>query len=176
MGRRVNRSVASDERESGIDWEGAYDAYASDILRYLRRVTNDPATAEDLLQETFVHAIQASRQPSADGTRPWLFRIASNLALSYLRRQRLVRFIPLLSWQRAKAEPFDSDSEQVRRALRSIPPEQALCLTLALHEGFHRREIAAMLSTSEETIKSRLARGRRNFAAAYRRLDRGLAR
>jgi len=45
-----------------------------------------------------------------------------------------------------------------------------------LHEGRSRSEIAAHLGISEEGVKSRLARGRLNFAAAYRRLERGLAR
>ena len=61
-------------------------------------------------------------------------------------------------------------------ALNSIPPDQAIALTLHLHSGFSRLEIAILLRTNEETIKSRLSRGRRNFAAAYRRLERGLAR
>jgi DNA-directed RNA polymerase specialized sigma24 family protein len=45
-----------------------------------------------------------------------------------------------------------------------------------LHDGFSRAEAARILGITEEAVKSRLARGRLNFAAAYKRLERGLAR
>ena len=111
-----------------------------------------------------------------DAARPWLFRVAANLATSHLRRRRLFSFLPLLAEQPGTDGAFDVEAAHVRYALRSIPAEHAVALTLALHNGFSRREIASMLGVSEETIKSRLARGRRNFAAAYRRIDQGLAR
>ena len=64
----------------------------------------------------------------------------------------------------------------MRSALDAIPFDQATTLLLHYHAGFRRGEIARMHGVSEETVKSRLARGRRNFMAAYRRLERGLAR
>jgi len=60
--------------------------------------------------------------------------------------------------------------------MRSIPADQAATLLLFYESGFARGEIADLLNVSEETVKSRLARGRKNFMAAYRRLERGLAR
>jgi DNA-directed RNA polymerase specialized sigma24 family protein len=64
----------------------------------------------------------------------------------------------------------------VRRALGSISDAAAATLLLFYVHGFDRHELAAMLDVSEEAIKSRLARGRRDFMAAYKRLERGLAR
>src|SRR5438105_4816065 len=161
---------------SGVrpECETLYAAHAGDLARYLRRLVRDPETAADLVQETFVRAMSARRVPEAEEKiRPWLFRIASNLAVSHLRRARLRA---LLRLDPAPPAPATLDeAEHVRLALRSIPPEQAVTLVLALHQGLNRREVAALLGVSEEAIKSRLARGRLNFAAAYRRLDRGLA-
>ena len=71
-----------------VNWTAAYERDAPDLLRYLRRFVRTTDRAEDLLQETFVHAMAADRVPTEDELRPWLYRIASNLAISQLRRDR----------------------------------------------------------------------------------------
>jgi RNA polymerase sigma factor (sigma-70 family) len=124
------------------------------------------------MQETFVRALRAKRTPTLTEMRPWLFRIASNLAMTHLRRPRWPDVLSLRRHVMADV-PFE-EGEQVRQALRSIPPDQAVTLALAFHEGFSRREIAEMLGVTEEAVKSRVARGRLNFTAAYARLERGL--
>ena len=103
-----------------------------------------------------------------------MFRVATNLAVSHLRRRRVVSFLPFTSEHASAHEAFDVEGAQVRAALRSIPADQAVALVLTLHQGFSRREVAQMLGISEETVKSRVARGRLNFTAAYKRLERGL--
>ncbi len=176
MRSRERRTIVATEAPSALNWQATYEAHAGDLFAFLRRTTGDRSTAEDLLQETFARAIRASNRALMSEVRPWLFKIAANLAMSHLRRQRLFTFVSLAPTHAARDDAFDVEADQVRRALRSIPADQAICLTLALHDGFSRQEIAHMLGASEETIKSRMARGRRNFAAAYRRLERGLAR
>jgi RNA polymerase sigma-70 factor, ECF subfamily len=157
-----------------LDWRLLYEANAPDLLRFLRRFVKETHTAEDLLHDTFARAMRARTTPTDEReARPWLYRIAANVALTHLRRAR--RFSPLRDLV-AHEVPAVGESEQVRQALRSVPPEQALTLTLVLHDGFTRREAAEILGVSDETIKSRIARGRLNFVAAYRRLERGLAR
>jgi RNA polymerase sigma-70 factor (ECF subfamily) len=159
---------------TGTDWAGLYEAYAPDLARYLRRLVRNAEQATDLAHETFVRAMRADRQPERESEfRPWLYRIASNLAIDQLRRPRVFGLNAVF---RSAEPPAVEEMDQVRTALRSIPSDQAVALVLAFHEGFSRREIAQILRVSEETVKSRIARGRLNFAAAYRRLERGLAR
>lgn len=172
MSRRSSKTIDVQQRADTATWEALYESHAEDIARYLRRVVSDVDVAADLMQETFVHAMRAQRIPPGAEMRPWLFRIASNLAMSHLRRPRWGDLLGLRQ-HAAPTQAFE-EGEQVRRAMRSIPPEQAVALALAYHEGFQRREIAQMLGLSEETVKSRIARGRMNFTAAYRRLERGL--
>lgn len=171
--RKAQKTIAT-TAASESDWGALYEAHGPDLLAFLRRATGDLSLAEDLLHDSFARAIGSSTG-APDPARPWLFRIAANVAISHHRRRRLFAFVSLSADQAGSLDAYDTEAEHVRAALRSIPRDQAVTLTLALHEGFTRREIAEMLQTNEETIKSRLARGRQNFAAAYRRIDRGLA-
>jgi RNA polymerase sigma-70 factor (ECF subfamily) len=160
-------------RDATVDWRSLYEANAPDLLRFLRRFTRELHTAEDLLHDAFARAMGARHVPPSDEMRPWLYRIATNVAISQLRRSRP---LPLLGFLTEPPVAPIGEAEQVRQALHSIPPEQALTLTLVLHEGFSRSEAARILGVSEEAVKSRMARGRINFIAAYQRLERGLSR
>jgi RNA polymerase sigma factor (sigma-70 family) len=172
VARGSKKRIDAQTRTDTVPWEALYDAHASDIARYLRRLVGNADTAADLMQETFARAMRAGRTPALAEMRPWLFRIASNVAMSELRKPRWGDLLGL--HRQVRSETSFEEAEQVRHAMRSIPADQAVTLALAFHEGFSRREIAEMLGISEETVKSRIARGRLNFAAAYKRLERGL--
>jgi RNA polymerase sigma-70 factor (ECF subfamily) len=122
------------------------------------------------MQETFARAMRASRSPAASHElRPWLYRIATNIAIDRLRRDRRLRFIPFAGREVAPERDV-AEIDLVRCALRAIAPEQATALVLRLHEGFSPAEIAQMLDIGETAVKSRLVRGRRAFIAAYERI------
>jgi DNA-directed RNA polymerase specialized sigma24 family protein len=84
--------------------------------------------------------------------------------------------VPFTGEERSERDAFDAEADQIRRALGSVSPDAAATLLLFYGHGFSREELALMFAASEETVKSRLARGRRDFIAAYRRLERRLAR
>src|SRR5688572_20555796 len=66
----------------------AFEAYHSEIYNFLRRSTRDEGAAEDLLQEAFLRLtreVDAGRTP--EHVRAWLYRVASNLAISRGRRR-----------------------------------------------------------------------------------------
>lgn len=154
-----------------IDWESAYRRAAPAIHRFLRRLVGS-MDADDLLHDCFVRAMSAKRVPAkASELTPWLYRIATNGALDRLRQRRRRLLLPLVFAAARQASPqTDEESDLVRQALLMIPPDQAVTLVLRLHEGRSRREVAELLGVSEETVKSRLARGRLRFTSAYDRL------
>lgn len=169
---RVQRQITLGLRQEGrsrVDWDGAYVRLGPALLRYLGRIARNRADAEDLLQETFERATRADRTLSEADVRPWLYRVATNLAIDRARRGQLIRWIPFTGREPDEGAAFDARADAVRVALRAIPPEQAGALVLRLHEGFSRTEIAKLMNVSERTVKDRLERGRENFAAAYRR-------
>jgi RNA polymerase sigma-70 factor (ECF subfamily) len=155
------------------DWEDVYETHARRLAGYLTRLVHDRETAADLMQETFARAMENHAElREAAALRSWLYTIATRLAVR-LRRGALLRFVPLLSAPLI-ADEFEPDALYVHEALASIPADQAAALLLHHQQGFTRHEIAGVLNLSDEGVKSRLARGRANFIAAYRRLERGL--
>jgi len=168
--------TSADTRAWTLNWQSVYEIHAEELLRCLVKLLRDREKASELLQETFVHAIRHEQQihdPAA--VRAWLFRIATNLALSERRRAGLIRFvtISLLDTHEAEAGLASDKTEVVRAALRALPFEQAAALVLHYHAGLSRAEIAEVRGVSEEAVKSRLARGRRNFIERYQRFERG---
>lgn len=72
-----------------MDFEQVYDAYFQDIFYYLRSLSSNPETAEDLTQETFLKALKAIDQyDGRNDIRAWLFTIAKNTFLDRLRKEK----------------------------------------------------------------------------------------
>lgn len=155
---------------SRLPWRQLYDAHATELVGYLWRLTGDQEVATDLMQDTFAAGMRderALREPAK--ARAWLFRIATHLATKRLRRQRLVAFLPFGGSERSSEGVPDVQDLAVRDALRAISPDQATALVLHYAHGFTRVEIARLLGRSEQTVKSRIARGRRAFLEVYDR-------
>lgn len=154
--------------ESRLPWRELYDAHAAELVGYLWKLTGDREVATDLMQDTFTAGMRderALREPAK--ARAWLFRIATRLAIKRLRRARLMAFVPFLGTERSSEGLPEVEALAVREAMRAISPDQATALVLHYAHGFSRREIAELVSRSEETVKSRIARGRRAFLTAY---------
>lgn len=157
-----------------LPWRELYETHAAELAGYLWKLTGDQEAANDLMQETFIAGMRDEHAlRDAARVRPWLYRIATRLALKRRRRARLIAFLPFSGREEAPGDAFDPDRHTVRDALRAISADQAIALVLHYAQGFTRAEIAGLTGRSEETIKSRIARGRRAFLAAYAREGEG---
>lgn len=132
--------------------------------------------AEEATQRSFI-AVQSKLHTLKDpqAFRPWLYRIATNCCREEERRHRRRRVLPI-AWLRKEAEeeqthvaspepgPHESLAqselkELVHQALQRLPENQRLVIILKEYEGLKFREIAEILSLSENTVKSRLYYG-----------------
>jgi RNA polymerase sigma-70 factor (ECF subfamily) len=156
--------------------------YRNQITSYIYRMTNDYDGAVDLAQETFLRVYRAAgRYQTTHAFSTYIYRIATNLAISELRkrkRRRLVSLTGLLtSSEGQEPRDFDApderplqdislvDSERravIKRAIATLPDKYRAPLVLRDVEGKSYDEIAAILQTSGGTVKSRINRAR-NF-------------
>lgn len=160
-----------------------YDRYAQSVYALALRILRRPTVAEDVVQETLVRVWRGAPTylGGPAGFDAWLFRIARNLCIDQLRRQRVRPEInepmqsdiededPLESIADAAADVAETAWERVRRAqirdaLYTLPHEQRIAVELAYFEGLSHREIAARLNEPLGTVKTRLRLGLQKLA------------
>lgn len=143
--------------------------FQSGIIRYLYRMTGNRDVACDLAQDTFIQAYYGIlKTPEIENLKAWIYRIATNNALQYIRRRKIISFISFESADRETKSREDKTEEiAVREALKKIPEKQRICLVLHFIEGFKYHEIADTLGTTEEAVRKQVARGKIIFRKAY---------
>ena len=153
--------------------------YRNSLTNYLYRMLDDYEGAVDLAQETFVRVYQAAERYHAGyAFSTYIYRIATNLAISELRKRKRRRMLSLSGW-------FSSDEEEtedwqipdkqplpdaalataernaaIAQAIRTLPDKYRAPLILRDVEGHSYEAIASILETNEGTIKSRISRAR----------------
>jgi RNA polymerase sigma-70 factor (ECF subfamily) len=167
--------VAMDEDSSRIvhSQNGDHGAFAALIKEHQRmihslcyRMSGSLADAEDLAQETFIHAYQ-----HLDGFRAearfssWLYRIALNRCLNWQKqKQRLDRLHR--EWSEQDLEPSGGDggrAQLIQDALMKLPPKQRAAIILTTYDGLTHGEAAVALSCSETTVSWRVFAARRKL-------------
>lgn len=141
-----------------------YDLVAPELFDVAKHLAGDPLDAEDLVQRTFVTAIErASTFRDEERLMPWLVGILANHAKSEFRKRqrtpdpmRLELRKQLLPDGEAQAAELD---EYLDRALEALPEEQRSVLTLRLRHQLSAAQIADALSKPPGTVRSQLARG-----------------
>ena len=158
-----------------------FQQYNAPICRYLAHVVGNDEVGRDLAQETFLAAWRALadlRDPSRFG--PWLYRIATNQANSYVRQARTTRWLPWAEPTEPQAANFPTtagpetqvgEAQQVAAAMAQLTPKYRICLLLQLEGGFSQREIAHLLHLTEKSVSVYVSRGREEFRRAYQRLE-----
>jgi len=155
------------------DYDQFIHAHERPILNYLWRMTGEEQTAYDLTQEVFLRAWQRFETIRRyDQPRAWLFRVATNLALTHARRRPLARTGEL----RAVDDPAASDPawrlaerDHVREVLLRLTPKRRAALVLREVYGLSASEIGEALGMSEAAVRMALHRAREQFRALYLR-------
>jgi RNA polymerase sigma-70 factor (ECF subfamily) len=148
-------------------WTALMRQHQEPIFRFAYLLMGDPDEAEDIAQETFIHAYRAlDRFDSQRPLRPWLLRIASNLASN--RRRSLGRYFAALQRAFQQERPDQKSVEehfgragrahQVWEAVRQLKPVDAQVIYLRYFLDLSTEEVAQALNVPEGTVKSRLHR------------------
>jgi RNA polymerase sigma-70 factor (ECF subfamily) len=148
-----------------------FEQFHAPILNYLNRMVGDRTVAEDLTQDTFVKAWKALPNTRDDlAFKAWLYRIATNTAISHMRRGKIVRWLPMIGDRETGAEAVDrtvARQTDISRALDELPRHYAAVLLLRHYQGLSLAETAQALDITENAAKLRLFRARKAFARVY---------
>lgn len=138
-----------------------YERTARQLRAYLRRMVNDEAAADDLLQDTYLRVLEVNLPPemSDEWLKNYLFRIATNLARDKHRKRS---HEPLS--EHAAPEPARDLQQDMEKSLQRIKPKERQLLWLAYVERFTHEEIGKILGARTPSIRVMLSRARHNLA------------
>jgi RNA polymerase sigma-70 factor (ECF subfamily) len=174
-------------------FEAIFERYAETIRRHLARLVENDASAQDLVQETFLRVWTRAEQWDGRGSfAGWLYRIATNLAFNYLRSVGRRRELPL--------EPEDDDAgneegnvapawmmdpspgpdaafesiewhERFRHLVQGLPEDKRDVLYLVHEMEMSIHDAADELGIPEGTAKSRLHYAKKRLAREWQDLE-----
>lgn len=148
--------------------------HRASVIYFVYRLVQEQAVAEELAQEVFlrVYRSRSSYQPTAK-FKTWLFRIATHLALNWIRDEKhqrgqerlddMVGDLPGLqiSDQRPSVEQEllgEVTREEIRRAVAALPEKQRAAVLMHKYEEMEYSQIAKVLGCSDSAVKSLLFR------------------
>ena len=179
----IDRARQGDEAA----FSAIYERYERAIYALVYRLMGNPDDAFDITQDVFVKAYKALAKTSPDlNLSAWLHRIASNACLDVLRRRKIIRWMPWDPAEHANITPATSQDEperrlmgqetraQVQAVLNLMNERYRLCLVLREYQDLSCEEIAEIMGTSRQAIKSMLFRAREQFREIYERQEAGL--
>ncbi len=157
------------------------------------RVGRDPSVAEDVVQETFLTALDRLAQfdPARGPLRSWLCQLSRNVARTHLRERKRTEILEmwdridgalLAMFERLDDEPLAQEAlereetrDLVHLTLGHLPGSYRAVLERKYVDGASLEEIARELAATEEAAKSLLARARRAFRETFQTLSRSFA-
>lgn len=139
--------------------------FAPRIKAYMMKIGSDPASSEEITQETFIRVWRKAGQfdPKKASAVTWIFTIARNLRIDRLRKENRPTFDPddPIFVPEASQTPLENIEqsnivERVKSSIGSLPEDQREVVQLSFIEGLSHQEIANAIGLPLGTVKSRL--------------------
>jgi RNA polymerase sigma-70 factor (ECF subfamily) len=140
---------------------GLYEEYFDRIARYVYVRIGDRAEAEDIAGEVFLKALKSLKSYREQGVplQGWLFRIAHNLTVDYLRKMNKRKTVPLDAVvlpdddDPADAAEREFELERVARAMKQLGDEPREVIILRFFGGLTSKEVAGILNKSDGAVR-----------------------
>jgi len=156
--------------------EARYTAFLATITylrrrlhRYCTRMTGSVLDGEDVMQEALFEAYR--KLDTFDDSRalsPWLFRIAHNRCIDFLRRREVREKAEAVAVEPDAVQPVDSSTlaldHAVERLVINLPPKERACILLKDVFDYSLEEIAQLVDSTVGGVKAALSRGRGKLA------------
>jgi RNA polymerase sigma-70 factor (ECF subfamily) len=158
-------SARSGEPADNVDWDAVYADQLPRIYNYFRFRLGREAEVEDLTARTFEKAWSARARYRRDlaGFSTWLFRIAQNVCIDYLRSRRVHAPLEVALDLATEITPEieacrDSDLSRLGRLTARLPEREQELIALKYGAALNNREIAGLTGLSESNVGTSLYR------------------
>lgn len=156
----IAQTAPSVESDGTREFEAIITAHETALLRYVTRLVNDADAAKDVVQETFLKLFRVWQNGAraTDNLRLWLYRVAHNAAIDYIRReQRRRRLHEQEALERVAPDPTDPNDppervQIVMGHLRCLDLAERQVLLLRIQEGLSYQEISLITGRTKGNI------------------------
>src|SRR6184192_2343426 len=140
------------------------------LHRYCARMTGSVMDGEDVVQEALFEAYRKlDKFDDSRPIKPWLFRIAHNRCIDFLRRRGVrddAEVAAALPEAIGPTDPAMGTGKAVERLVISLPPKERACVLLKDVFDYSLEEIAELVDTTVGGVKAALSRGRMKLASS----------
>ncbi len=154
----LDRSLDADARVERLVLE-----HQEKLARYVRRFIPHTDVALDVVQDVFLSAHKMLR---ADPARPlsagWLYKTATNYAITYLRKaKRRGETVPLDAAAAFRSEERSESALDLQAALSALAYDQLECIMLTAYAGYSSSEAGLILGITADAVRQRTCRAMR---------------
>jgi len=150
--------------------------YQKRVYYHVRRIVIDHDDAADVVQNTFVKvlvSLEGFRSHSLFFT--WIYRIATNEAITFLKKKRTRYFIPLVDVESELSSKLDSDplfnadkmERHLQKAILKLPQKQRLVFNMRYYDELSYEDISKIVGTSVGALKA-------SYHHAYKKIEKYL--
>lgn len=120
--------------------------------------------AEDVVQDVFLKLLRQESKcfEDCEHLKSWLIRVTINQCLDYRKSFSRTKTVPLEDLE----IPYDSQEQGLMEELQQLPKDYRNILYLYYYEGYTIKEIAAIIGMKQNTVNSKLTRGRKKLRKA----------
>lgn len=121
----------------------------------------EPQDVQDVIQEVMIRYMQkAPAFRDAEHEKAWLLRVEANLCKDVLRFRNRHRYFPVDALQLETVGGTDEENKALMEAVAMLPHSFKIVILLYYIEGYSQKEIAEILSVSENAVKKRMQRAK----------------
>lgn len=158
IGNRKNISTINEYETRLSD---LYEEYYDKIARYVHVHISNKEEAEDIAGEVFLKALESLKSYREQGVpmQGWLFRIAHNLTVDYLRKMNKRRTVPIDSVvlqgndNPANTAEKNIEFKRVTKAMKKLTTEQREVINLRFFGGLTSKEVGGVLDKSDGAVR-----------------------
>lgn len=154
-------------------FKGLMEKYQLQVFRVVVGFLHSKEDAEDVTQEIFVKVYQWLHKFRGDSEfSTWLYRIAVNMSLNYIRRnqkntllQSLEDVFYKISGDKTPLDELEESErdQRIKKAIDSLPEKQRTAFVLSKYEELPQKRIAAIMNTTEGAVEQLLQRAKTNL-------------